>query len=106
MNSPIEPIITASKFVNPTPQKIPVLHPEQLVVDALKVMENHGGSALPVCENGECLGVINLTDLERFLYDGGHRDDLFFHKLNFDLKSATVVINRQDNDLAEVLSEL
>lgn len=98
-----EPVITASKFVNPAPQKIPVLYTEQLVVDALKVMVNNGGNALSVCESGKCLGVINLTDLERFLYDGGHHDDLFFHKLNFDLKSATVVINRQVNHLAEVL---
>jgi len=95
MNSQMKSVITAQKLANPASQQIPVLYPEQLVVDALRVMVNHGGKTLSVCENGKCLGVINLSDLERFLYDGSHNDDLFFHKLNFDLRSAAVVMNRQ-----------
>jgi hypothetical protein len=103
MDSQMEPLITAQKFTNPTWQNTPVLYPEQLVMDALRVMVGHGGEGLSICENGKCLGVIYLRDLERFLYEDGSNDDLFFHKLNFDLRSALVVMNRQINQLAEVL---
>ena len=109
MNNYIESVKTAPKFANPALKKSLalkkklVLDAERLVVDALRVVLDHGVESFSVCGNDRFLGVIQLRDLERFIYGSGSNDDLLFHKLNFDLRSAVDVVNRQINHLDEVV---
>ena len=98
----IKSVITKGGFAFPGIQNTPGLHPEQLVAEALKVMLDHGDEVLPIVEEGECIGRIYVRDLVWFLHDNGEGSELFFHKMNFDLRSAIIAMHRQLNIAAEI----
>ncbi|MNY05703.1 CBS domain protein [compost metagenome] len=98
----IKSMITKGGFTFPGIENTPGLHPEQLVVEALKVMLDRGDEVLPVVEEGQCIGLIYVRDLVRFLHDNAEGSDLFYHKLNFDLRSAVISMHRQFNASEEI----
>lgn len=71
------------------------LHAEQLVFTAISIMTKHRYTSLPVYEYGKCIGIIDLTELLSFI----EAKDLVgyslrYHKLNFDLRSALLMIQK------------
>lgn len=70
----------------------PYLHPEHLVITALKMMLNDNLSEVAICKNGKYIGRIYAKELQRFVYAG---DQLVYHRLNFDLVTAITVMQRE-----------
>ena len=75
----------------------PRLHPEQLVIQALKILMEENEKFLPIHEQNKCIGLVYLDDLIEFLIDDVPSGDLLSHKLNFDLESAIFAIHKQSN---------
>lgn len=93
----IKSVINSGGYTFPGIENTPGLHPEQLVADALRVMLAQGDEALPIVEEGKCIGIIYLKDLTDFLYGKADQTDLLSHKLNFDLGSAIITMHREFN---------
>lgn len=74
----------------------PCLHPEQLAIHAIKILMKDNHESLPICENGKCLGMVYTDELRRFINYNDKEDQLIFHKINFDLKTAITIMHRND----------
>lgn len=93
-NMKIGSVITKAWF-HPSPLKNNrCLHPEQLVFVAIKMMTEHQDESLPVYEYGKCIGIVYLKDLLYFIEADDPDQSLRYHKLNFDLQSALVMLHR------------
>ncbi|MDR6783422.1 putative transcriptional regulator [Pedobacter africanus] len=68
----------------------PCLHPDYLVVTALKMMSTDNLSSVAICKNGRYLGRIYANELQRFVDNS--EDELVYHRLNFDLETAIAVM--------------
>jgi hypothetical protein len=75
---------------------LPHLHPEQLVITVMKTLMKDNLNSLPICENGQCIGIIYADELKRFINCGDAADPLIFHRLNFDLRTAITIMRRED----------
>ncbi|WP_316814419.1 hypothetical protein [Pedobacter heparinus] len=68
------------------------LHPKQLVLEALEKLLKYDQESLPLIDRGIHLGVVYTKDLIYFLTHDDTRHGTLFHKLNFDLCTATAII--------------
>lgn len=74
---------------------------QQLVAEALSYMHNGTVNALPVYDKGQFVGKITYEELTAFLEHKGKKDDIYAHKLNFDIETAMLIIKRSNPDLGE-----
>lgn len=68
------------------------LDPEQLVLEVLEIMLNQDFEYLAIRENHKCVGIVYFRDLIYFLTFKSKINQLLFHKLNFNLRSAITAI--------------
>lgn len=70
------------------------LHPDHIVVHALKTLQEHNLESCPIFKNDKYIGEIYTKDLLHFLYSDNNKDGLLYHKLNFELRIAIIVMNK------------
>ncbi|MBE9597726.1 CBS domain-containing protein [Pedobacter sp. MC2016-24] len=70
------------------------LYAEQLVFVAIELMTTHHDDSLPVFDNGKCIGIIYLKNLLEFIDMDNPDQSLRYHRLNFDLQSALIALQR------------
>jgi signal-transduction protein with cAMP-binding, CBS, and nucleotidyltransferase domain len=72
----------------------PALDPRQLACVALELLSKQRVEFLSLCEENRYVGKIYLQDLVQFFNHKklGHR--LYFHKLNFDVRSAIIAMHQ------------
>lgn len=63
-----------------------------MVIEALTLMREHEVDDLPVYENGHFVGNVSHRELLGFLNRHENGRNVYFHKLNFDLGTAMIVI--------------
>lgn len=86
-------VITNGEFSFPALTHRSVLHPEQIIIDALATFINERAEFLPVYEYGKCIGIIYCNDLIDFLNHEDPEGVFLAHKINFDLRSAVMAMN-------------
>jgi transmembrane sensor len=77
------------------------IHAQQLVVEALSLMRTNGINTLPVYDKGQFIGKITYTELMAFLDHKDGAGDINAHKMNFDVKTAMVLIKKAGVDPQE-----
>lgn len=70
------------------------LQPHQLVVEVMDIMLKTQKFSYPIYSEGHCYGVVHFQDLISFLLDKQHGKEYLFHKLNYEIKNAIVVLKR------------
>jgi len=86
-------VIIDGEFLFPTPIHTSVLHPDQIIIDALTTFIDQRAEFLPVYEYGKCIGIIYCNDLIDFLNHDDPDGILLAYKINFDLRSAVIAMN-------------
>lgn len=71
------------------------LHPKQLVLEALEVLLKYDQESLPIVDRGKQIGVVYTKELIYFLTCNEAKYGTLFHKLNFDLHTAIVILHRK-----------
>lgn len=95
-------------YVDGLNKEEPCLHPDHLVVNALKMMVRDNLSSVAICKNGRYLGRIYANELQHFI--DSSEDDLIYHRLNFDLETAIAIMrleqqwtNKKDSPIRDDL---
>lgn len=68
------------------------LHPDHIVIYALKILQEYNRESMSIFKNDKYVGEIYTKDLLHFLYS--EKDGLLYHKLNFDLRTAITAIHK------------
>lgn len=87
-------VIIDGEFSFPVSTHTSVLHPEQIIIDALATFIDQRAEFLLVYEYGKCIGIIYSSDLIDFLNHDDPDGALLAHKINFDLRSAVIAMNK------------
>nr|WP_294875050.1 CBS domain-containing protein [uncultured Pedobacter sp.] len=87
-------IIINGEFSFPANPHTTVLHPDQIIIDALATFIDLRAEFLLVQEHGKCIGIIYCSDLIDFLNYDEPNGALLAHKINFDLRSAVIAMNK------------
>jgi hypothetical protein len=69
------------------------LHPNQLVLEGLEMLLKHDRECLPLVKKGKCAGMVYVKDLIYFLTCDDQKYGTLFHKFNFTLQTAIVVLH-------------
>lgn len=70
------------------------LHPDQLVLEGVETLLKHNREFLLLVVNGKCAGMVYVKDLIYFLTCDDQKYGTLFHKFNFTLHTAIVVLRR------------
>ncbi|NRF41234.1 hypothetical protein [Pedobacter foliorum] len=70
------------------------LQPHQLVIEVMDIMLKNRKFSYPIYSDGYCYGVVHFQDLISFLLEKQHGKEYLFHKLNYEIKNAIVVLKR------------
>lgn len=87
-------IIKNGEFSFPANPHTTVLHPDQIIIDVLATFIDLRAEFLLVQEYGKCIGIIYCSDLIDFLNYDDPNGALLAHKINFDLRSAVIAMNK------------
>lgn len=68
------------------------VNPEQLVMEVIEIMLQSEQYALPLYRNGSFEGIVQFKELIRFLVEDKDGHNLLFHKFNFTLETALIVM--------------
>lgn len=71
-----------------------IAQPKQLVIEILEMMLSFQKASLPIFNLDKCFGTVYLQDLILFLINDNNDHKLFFHKLNFEVRNAILVMMR------------